>query len=365
MSVPSNARTTIPCPARRISNLRMILFAAAVALGLSGCADDPVRPDAFRDREVGVVVNSVDLSLTVFPVDDPSESRTVGLGADGSPVTVALRDGVAAVPMGLFPAVVVVDVAEGEVIGSIGLPENSGATGAAFLNDSILLVSNPGLNSVSPVNVRAGTRGEEIATGGYPQGIVVHESDVFILNSELGEDFQPSRPGTITVLDSETLALRGTVELTGENPSGAAMAAGRLHVVNGGRWGAGDGSVAVVDPASLTEIDHVEGFGDFPGTVASGPAGRLYVTSYAYGLSVWDPWSSAFVRSPEDAVAPGGVPAVADARFDSEGRLYTLAPECETPAVVYRLSATFEEEVEIPVGICPAAIGFTQARVEG
>lgn len=334
-----------------------LFFAAA-------CDDDPNRPAPFEEREVGVVVNSVELSLTIFPVDDPSSTLTVGLAPEGSPVGLALRNGVAAVPMGIFPAVVVVDVAEGTVLRTVGLPENSGATGAAFLNDSILLVSNPQLNTVSPVNIRAGTLGDPVETGGHPQNIIVQDGKAFILNAELGNDFQPERSGTVTVLDAGTLEVLNTIDLTGENPSGVATRDGTLYIVNSGRYSEGDGSLSVVDPASEAEIGHHEGFGDFPGAIAAGPGGRLHVTSFSYGLSVWDPSSSAFVRSPEDAVAPGEVPAASGLGFDSEGRLYVLTPECQESARAYRLSESFEDEVDIAVGICPLAIGFTRIEVE-
>ncbi|MEE8148253.1 MAG: hypothetical protein V3T24_11655, partial [Longimicrobiales bacterium] len=55
--------------------------------------------------EVGIVLSSTELSLTIFEVEDPAQTRTVGLGPDGSPVSMAVWGNLAAVPLGIVPAV--------------------------------------------------------------------------------------------------------------------------------------------------------------------------------------------------------------------------------------------------------------------
>jgi len=309
--------------------------------------------------EVGVVVGSVDRSLTIFPVEDPGALRTVGLGPDGTPVGVAVRGSLAAVPMGLVPAVVVVDLSRGTVLRTVALPQGSGATGAAFLNDSIVLVANPGLNSVSPVNVRSGTRGDAIPTGAYPQAVVVAAGRVFVVNAEL-ENFAPTGPGTLTVLNATTLTAMGTVALSGMNPGAAALGPdGRLYVVHGGNFGMANGSLSVVDPGTLVETAHHPGFGDFPGGLAIRPDGSVLVSSFAAGIMVWEP-SAGFIRGPGNAVEPGGIGSASGVGVDAEGRVYTLKPDCQNPSSVFRLGESFQQEVEIPAGICPTGIAFTQ-----
>jgi hypothetical protein len=353
---PDAARTT----ERPRPGLRILVPLVATVMLLVACESDPIRPDPVDASEVGVVLNSVELSLTIFPVEDPTSTVTVGLGADGSPVGFSARGGLVAVPMGTYPAVVVVDIAEGMVLRSIGLPEGSGATGSAFLNDSILLVGNPGLNTVSPVNVRGGTRGESIPTGTYPQAVVVHDGTAFVFNAELGVDWQPARTGTVTVVDGATLDVRNLIELSGENPAGAVVVDGMLHVLNSGRWGENSGTLSIVDPAGEEEVDFVDGFGDLPGTLAAGPGGVLSFTSWSFGLGLWDTGSASFIRSPEDAISVDGMPSAAGSAFDASGRLYALAPECQNAAVAIRLDANFETDVEIPVGVCPAHVDFLE-----
>ncbi|HZD06482.1 MAG TPA: hypothetical protein VE173_16335 [Longimicrobiales bacterium] len=338
-----------------------LAVAAALALALGGC-EDGTGPAAPRADTLGVVLNSVDLSLTLFDAASPTSSApvTVGLAPDGSPVSLAVRGSLAAVPLGTVPAVAVVDLETASLLRTISLPEGSGATGVAFLDDSTTVVANPGRNTVSPVDLRDGTVGAEVPVGGYPQGVVVAGERVVVVNGELGPDFQPAGPGTLTVLDRATLAMEGSVTLSGENPGSAVVApGGRLYVVLSGTFGAGDGSLSVVDLGLLEETAHHPGFGEFPFAAALGPAGRLYVASFAYGVAVWDPASETFVRSPDDAVTPGGIPSVSGLAFDPRGRLHALRPDCQAPGAVLRLSDRFTVDAMVPVGTCPIAIGFT------
>jgi hypothetical protein len=351
-----NDRT--PAPRRWLLPLLSLLVLVGAACGEDGVVDPP----GANAREVGVVLNSVDLSLSIFPVDSPQASRPpVGLGPDGSPVGFARREGLVAVPMGIVPALVVVDVEAGVVVRTVALPAGSGATGAAFLDDSTVLVANPGRNTVVPVDVGDGTTGAEIPVGRYPQAIVVSGARVGVLNAELGPDFQPDGPGTVTVLDRESLEVVGTVALGATNPGGAAPSGeGRIFVVGSGSFGGGDGSLSLVDLERRAEIGHWEGFGEFPFGVAVGPGGRVYVASFAYGLVVWDPGAASFVHSPSDPVTPEGIPSVSGLAFDSEGRLHTLRPECAGPSVVHRLDPGLEVSATWPVGACPIALAFTR-----
>ena len=350
---PFRTRTLRSLPA-----LLPLLLSAAL---LAAC-DGGTGPGDPGEGELGVVLNSVEISLTVFPTDDPTSTTTVGLAPEGSPASLAVRGNLAVVPLGLAPALAVVDLAEGSVLRTVPLPEGSGATGAAFVNDSVVLVAHPGLGTVTPVNVRSGTAGAEIDVGGYPQAVTRAGALMAVVNAELGPDFQPAGPGTVTLLDAGTLDVVATVTLSGENPGSAAVAPdGRLWVVSSGRFGAADGSVSVVDVTLREEVAHHAGFGEFPFASAFGPDGRLYVGSFSYGVAVFDPATGTFVRSPDDAVAPGGVPSVSGVAFDADGRLYTTRPECADPGVADRLGPDFAVEVSIPVGVCPIALAFASA----
>lgn len=340
---------------RAIPSTTLLLLGSLV---LAAC-ESTVAPPEDTVAAVGVVLGSADNSLTIFEVDDPTRTRTVGLGPDGSPVSLALRGRLAVVPLGVVPALAVVDLPSATLVRTVGLPAGSGATGVDFLNDSMVVVANPGLNSVSPVNVLRGTVGPQIPVGRYPQAVKVHAGRVWIVNAEL-QDFVPAGPGTLTVLDAATLNPAGTVTLSGLNPGAVAAAPdGSLHVLHSGRFGAADGSVSVVDPVARTETAHVPGFGEFPGALAFGPSGHLHVSSFAFGLATWNPQGAgSWVRAPGAPGLPGRLASAAGLGFDAEGRLHVLYPDCVNPSVVLRLGTGLQVEREIPVGICPIAIAF-------
>ena len=341
------------------------------ALFMAACSGDGTEAQLPETTEVGVVLSSTDLSLTIFEVENPGQTRTVGLGPDGSPVTMAVRGNLAAVPLGVVPAVAVVDLREGLLVRTVGLPLGSGATGAAFLNDSIVLVANPSLNSVTPVNVLAGNTGSDIAVGRFPQAVVVEGGRAFVLNAEL-EFFAPDGPSTVSVIDIASLQVTSTVTLSGENAGAGGLGPdGRLYIVNSGSFGSANGSLSVVDLAGLTEVANHPGFGEFPGSLALGPSVSgfvgtwAFVGAFSYGVAVWDTSLDAFIRGPSDALAPRGIPSTSGVGFDDAGRFYTLTPECQNPSTANRHDGVFEVEVTIPVGVCPFAIAFTSLEADG
>jgi DNA-binding beta-propeller fold protein YncE len=348
---------------RRIRGARCALLVPFVVTLLAACSDDDIaEPRPTPETELAVVLNSVDRSLTVFAVDSPDARFTIGLGPAGTPDALAVRGARVVVPMGTAPAAVVVDLEQRAVVHTIALPENSGATGVAFLNDTLAVVANPGRNSVTVVNALRGTAGEEVEVGEYPQAVVARGDTAYVLEARLGPDFQPTGPGTITVLAGVPPAVVGTIQLSGLNPGDGVMGEdGRLYVVHGGRFGQGDGSLSIVNVGTRTEIAHHTGFGDFPGAIAL-HQGRAYIASFGYGIAVWDVATTSFARSPANAIAPGGIPSSAGVGVDGDGRVYALGSDCMQAARVFRLTAAYDVEAEVPVGVCPIAIAFTTVR---
>lgn len=343
-------------------------FVVALTLVATACTGDgPTRPGGVAEVETAAVLNSIDLSLTVFPVDAPQSARSIGLAQAGSPVSLAVRGNRAAVPLGLLSSLAIVDLAAGEVDTVIPLPDGSGATGVAFFNDSIAYVANPNLNSVSRVNVLSGVVGpDSIPVSIFPQAVVASSDRIFVMNGELDASFRPARQGVISVIDPTTNSVSSTILLSGSNPSAASFGRdGRLYVVNSGTFGWEDGSLSVVDPGTLSEVEHHPGFGEFPGGIAFGPDGLAYVSAFAYGVAVWDPIAVSFVRPPSDPLIARGHTTSSGVGFDSNGRLYSLIPgDCIGPSVAVRLGPPpdlgFDREID--VGVCPIGIAFTTVQ---
>jgi len=347
--------------------LRLFL-AVACLLPVVACseADSPTQlpPPPAEPVATGLVLGSVDLSLTVFPVDSPTVTRTIGLAAAGTPVSMAVRGNLVAVPLGTAPALAVVDLATESVLRTIALPAGSGATGVDFINDSLVVVANPALNSVSQVNLRSGAVGPTVPVGIYPQGVLVVGTRVYVANSNL-DNFVPAGPASLTVLDASTLSFLTEIGLTGTNAGGmAAGPDGQIYVMNSGSFGAADGSLSVVSPSTLTESEHFTGFGEFPSPVAFGADGTLYASSYSFGIVAWSTGTRTFLRGPANAITPAGKTSVAGVGVDAAGRIYALEPTCTGPSAALRLDPSFQTSETIGVGVCPTDIGFTRVTRE-
>jgi len=337
-------------------------LAALAALPLAAAACDGDGPDEPRIIErLALTVNSVENSLSLVPVDGGSgtQARAVGLGAQGTPVGVAARGAYAVVPMGTYPFAAVVNLRTSTLTTRVALPAGSGATGAEFVNDSIAVVANPALNSVTPVNVLRGTAGAQVLVGTYPQAVVSDGARAYVLNGNL-VNFAPAGPGSVTVLDGQ-LRLVKTVQLSGLNPSAAAFVGNRLYVLNAGSFGGNNGSLSVVNLQTLSEESHHTGFGNYPSSIAASATGELYVGIYGTGIVVWNPETRTFRVPLASPLTPGGSGIVSGIGFGPAGRLHTVNPgTCQTPGVMNRLTGDAVVDRTVTVGICPFGLAFAE-----
>ncbi len=179
-------------------------------------------------------------------------------------------------------AVAVVDLLNRRVLQRIQLAEGSGATGAIMVNDSIAYVANPGLNTISRVNVFT-RETAEVPVGVTPQGFAVARGRVFVLNGNLDQTGEPAGPSWITVINpatNEPATGIDSIPLTG--PGNAAFATvagdGLLYVVNRGRTTPAEGRLSVVDPLERREVASFAGLGLLPGPVATDGQSRVFVS---------------------------------------------------------------------------------------
>ena len=344
---------------------------AAIALAaglLLGCADTNAPPP--DPVELLIVVNRESNSLTVVPVDQSEPPTHVNLGSPrGSPNSVAARERLAIVPLGDVDQVAVVDLLSRVLVNRIALPEGSGATGAIMFNDTLAYVGNPGLNSVSRVNVRSGET-EEVVAGVYPQGFALARGRLFVLNGNLDQHGEPTDASWLTVINPGTNTLAtgiDSVPLTG--PGNAAFATvagdGLIYIINRGRSTLAEGRLSVVDPLRRQEVASFAGLGLLPGGMASDGRARVFVSSETEGLLEFNTDSNAVVRGERDGVP---IPTNTGVAVDSEGRVYAIeAGPCSPgePGGAHVLDEELEEIRLIPLGRCPASALVVRIGADG
>jgi hypothetical protein len=335
--------------------------ASSLLFVLAACADttDPLPPA----DEVLLVVNSTESSLSIIPVESPGTGVTVPLGGTTpTPVSVAARDGIALVPMGLDNTVVVVDLRTAQVINTISLPAGSGATGAAIISDSIAYVANPNLNTVTQVNLVTGDTAS-VRVGVYPQAIVFTRGRLFVLNGNL-VNFSPAGPSWITVIDPVTNAKAtgiDSIPLPGPGNAGFADVAsdGLIYVMSTGSFSGPEGRLHIVDPVGRAEVANFGGFGIAPGAIAADDGERLFVSSFGEGLMEFNTRTRTVVLGAGNGVSVPGNSAV---EVDDAGRIYAISTgPCQggQVGVAHVLRSNFTESGTINLGECAIIAAIT------
>ncbi|HEU5040750.1 MAG TPA: hypothetical protein VFT84_08020 [Gemmatimonadales bacterium] len=348
---------------------RFPALAAGIGLGLlalSACAD--TNAPLPEPQAVLLAVNSTANTLSIVPLESPDAAVQVELGGTTpTPVGVSARDAVAIVPLGLDNAVAVVDLRAGTILRRIPLPDNSGATGSAVVDDSIAYVANPNLNTVSRVNYQTGET-IEVPVGVYPQGVVFTRGRIFVINGNLDQTFSPAGPSWLTVIDPVTnQRLQGSdsIPLTGPGNAGFGDVAGDglLYVVSTGSFFDGEGRLSVVDPVALTEVASFAGLGVGPQAVAAHEE-RVFVSSFAEGLLEFNTDSNEVVRGAGEGVP---VPSNAGVAVDRDGVVYAIeSGPCQggEPGSAHVLNADLEEVRTIALGECSAGATVVEVPPE-
>jgi hypothetical protein len=315
-----------------------------------------------------LVVNSTEATLSLIPLDATSNGIKIPLGGTGpTPVTVAARDGIALVPLGLDNAAVVVDLRLSQVINTVSLPAGSGATGAAIINDSIAYVANPNRNTVTRIHLRTGDTAS-VRVGTYPQGLVGTRGRLFVLNGNL-VNHVPSGPSWITVIDPVTNAKASGVDsilLPGPGNAGFADVAsdGLMYVMSSGAFTGGEGRLHIVDPVGRTEVANFGGFGTAPGPIAADGGERLFVSSFSEGLMEFNTRTRTVVRGAGEGLS---IPTHAAVELDSEGRIYAIsAGSCQggETGFVHILRPDLSEVTSVPLGECAVFAAITSIPPE-
>ena len=333
---------------------------------IAACADttDPLPPA----DEVLLVVNSTESSLSIIPVESPGTGVTVPLGGTTpTPVSVAARDGIAIVPMGLDNTVTVIDLRAAQVINTINLPAGSGATGAAIINDTIAYVANPNLNTVTRIHLVTGDTAS-VRVGVYPQGMVFTRGRLFVINGNL-VNFSPAGSSWITVIDPVTNAKAtgiDSIPLPGPGNAGFADVAtdGLIYVMSTGSFAGPEGRLHIVDPVGRAEVANFGGFGVAPGAIAADGGERLFVSSFSEGLMEFNTRTRTVVLGAGSGVSIPGNSAVG---VDDSGRIYAISTgPCQggQVGVAHVLRGDLMESGSISLGECAIIAAVTMIPPE-
>lgn len=306
----------------RLSRWAILLGAATAALA---CAEASAPLPAAE--EVLLLVHRTTGSLSLIRVNNPTVITPIPLGsATANPTTVAAFDGYALVPLGDDDAVAVVNLRTAAVDRTIGLPANSGATGAAIVDDSIAYVANPNRNSVTRVNYLNGDTAS-VAVGQTPRTVVFTRGKVFVVNANLDGAGDPLGPSWVSVVDPVTNRLATGIDsilLAGPGKGIAADVAqdGVLYVMNAGPDdGTTDSRLSLIDPVGRRELGNFAGFGSSAGAVIDNGNRLLYVSSLSQGLMVFDLVNREVTRGAGNGVA---IPDNAAVAVDGNGRIYAV-----------------------------------------
>jgi YVTN family beta-propeller protein len=354
-------------------------LAATVACGDSatGLRANDILPGTPDDAEVGVVLNSVGKSLTLFQAGAPANVRQIALSAGGSsaptPTSFAVRGARVAVPLGDAASTAVFDLRDAGAARYFTF-RSGNATGAAWVDDNTLLVANLVEGYVGRIDPSraGGAVADTLRVAPAPTAIVVARGRAFVVSGNLDpkNGYRSLGNGVVTALDPRTMTVLGTATV-GLNPSDAALGPdGKLYVVNTTDYTAG--SVSVVDPATLAVERTVTGFGAGPTSITIDAAGLAYVSGYAIGTLVWNSNTREFVRGPANPVCAraSAAPAApcrgaADAAVGADGTLYqAYAGDFATlkPYVFTFRPGTFALADSIAAGTDPTAVDVRSFR---
>lgn len=343
----------------RLNGLVRSMLAASLALGCAEASAPLPAPE-----EVLLVVHRTSGSLSLVRVNTPTVATPIPLGGTAAnPTSIGALGGIAVVPLGDDDAVAVVNLRTLTVDRTVRLAPNSGATGAAMVDDSIAYVANPNLNSVTRINYLTGDTAS-VDVGQTPRTVVFTRGKVFVVNANLNGAGAPLGPSWVSVVDPETNRLATGIDSIllpgpGNGISADVAQDGVIYIMNAGD-GVSDSRLSLVDPVGREELGNFKGFGLNAGPIADNGGGRLYVSSVSQGLMAFDLINRQVQRGAGNGVA---IPDNSGVSVDGDGRIYALeSGACTGGAAgkLHVLRANYSEIRTVDLPECPVAALVTE-----
>ncbi len=348
--------------------------AALAVLALGGCDENATTGaqlgflDGTDDNpQIGLIVNSLGRSVTLFQLGDPAERREVALGASSAvtPVALSVSGSRAAVPLGNAASVALLDLQGLRPVRFFLFPSGN-ATGSVFADEQTVFVANLVDDVVGRFTADQAEDDivDVVDVAPAPSAVLLSGNEVLVISANLDDAFAPLGNGVVTAIDPATLEVRGAVESGGTNSMAAALGPdGLLYVVNTGDF-VSPGSLTIIDPETLQEVETVGDMGVGPGAIFIDADGLAFVSGFFFGTIVWDTESRAFVRDESDPVCArlmnGSCRGAFDAETDANGDLYQVffgsAAEGLDPAVFLFEAGTFALRDSVSAGLGASSI---------
>jgi YVTN family beta-propeller protein len=347
--VQSHAAVALARPGRpqKGGGIKRLAFALSVA-----CLFVPASvraQNAYITNSGDGTVSVIDTTANIVvgsPIPVGKSPNGVAVTPDGSKVYVTNQGG---------NTVSVIDTATNTVVGSPITVGRQPAGVAVTPDGSTVYVANLIDNTVSVIDTATNTVvGSPISignnTGPFGMAVTPDGSKVYVANmSVLG----PSRPGTVSVIDTATNTVVGSPITVGQIPVGAAVTpdGSKVYVAN-----SFDNTVSVIDTATNTVVTTIPvgGFLATPRGVAVTPDGsKVYVTDRVSStVSVIATATNTVVGSP---ITVGHIPAGVAVTPDGS-KVYVANQGSNNVSVIATATDTVVGS-PIPVGSSPLAFG--------
>lgn len=332
----------------------------AVGIAAAACASTigPVIPSV----QVLVVLDSLDDTLRIIPVDSPGVVHKVVLNSIGAfdKHALAVRGSLGAIAAhGNFAYTV--DL----ISGRLRCTFNSPSPGSI---DALIITDNGSVRAAQPLANRdwqfEPIVGATCPAGGAvvrgPKAYVSARSTVFVVAGNpiscapLPASCEEEKSWLTASPDSIPLSLPGNAQ------GGVVASDGLMYVLNAGNGRQPNARLSQVDPVERTERRAYVGFGTLPRYIAT-DGERVFVASAAEGLMVFNTRTGQVERDANSFIPLIGIPRGLAA--DDVGQVYALiAGSCTStgsPGKVQVLGADLVNKRGLIVGRCPVAIGVT------
>jgi DNA-binding beta-propeller fold protein YncE len=270
-------------------------------IALLGLAPNQIFIDNERRRDtLGYITNSVSSQLQIVHLNTGATVRTIALGPDRNPYSLA------------------------------------------FLDDSLVVVTNLLTNTLSEIDTRSGSVLAEYPVGAAPEGVVYHQGLLFVCLTAFDFGSFTYGQGQVAVVDPTLDSVMARIDV-GTNPQCALIDfEDELLILCTGDFFSVYGMIYVVDPESRVVTDSIP-TGGWPGHMALAPDGRAFLAAGGFvtdgEVYSFDTHTHAMLRDAQDPIRVG--PGALGVATDIEGRAYSCDFSADRVSRIEADSVTF------------------------